>query len=30
MDGLLKNKITKKKRENTIHLWGAVYQQTNE
>ena len=30
MDGLLKNKITEKKRENTIYLWSAVYQQTNE
>ena len=29
MDGLLKNKITEK-RENTIYLWSAVYQQTNE
>ena len=28
MDGLLK--ITKKKRENTIYLRSAVYQQTNE
>ena len=31
MDELLKNEITKKnKRENTIYLWSAVYQQTNE
>ena len=30
MDGLLKNKIAKKKRENTIYLWSAVYQQTNK
>ena len=29
MDGLLKNKITKK-RETTIYLLSAVYQQTNE
>ena len=30
MDWLLKDKITKNKRENTIYLWSAVYQQTNE
>ena len=28
MDGLLKN--YQKKRENTIYLWSAVYQQTNK
>ena len=27
---IAKNKNTKKKRENTIYLWSAVYQQTNE